>query len=280
MASLMANFLPFVIFQVKRFIENEFGSDVPIYDPKTKKIEYVQIDDLQMQFTDDVIKEKIENFIHGYSNRLAPFTVKVNGKDRMAKFKGRFTNEEDVKYGIDTGVNIDPNSSITTGELDRVITWCDIFFICTTEATKDKCVLITRYPIDSFYNQFPSFIVVSSTKETEPIYYNGEYYKYYPKIRSEDIGANTSNKFVDTLRMSNLMLGAIGGDYDGDQVSVKGVFTKEANEECARYINSKANIIGMDGKSVRGSSHESVQAIYSLTITIPEDRSKLKDPEF
>ena len=34
-------------------------------------------------------------------------------------------------------------------------------------------------------------------------------------IRQKDIGANTSNMFIDTLNISNLYLDGIGGDYDG-----------------------------------------------------------------
>ena len=37
-------------------------------------------------------------------------------------------------------------------------------------------------------------------------------YKYYPKIREEDLGTDTSNKFIDTLRISNTYLPGIGGD--------------------------------------------------------------------
>ena len=38
-----------------------------------------------------------------------------------------------------------------------------------------------------------------------------EFYKNYPYIRQEDIGVNTSNKFIDTLNISNLYLDGIGG---------------------------------------------------------------------
>ena len=36
-------------------------------------------------------------------------------------------------------------------------------------------------------------------------------YKNYPLIRQHDIGANTSNRFIDTLNISNLYLDGIGG---------------------------------------------------------------------
>ena len=59
--------------------------------------------------------------------------------------------------------------------------------MAAVESTKDKMVLITRYPIDCYLNQFPSKVIVSSTKETEPMYVNNTLYKSYPKIRQEDI---------------------------------------------------------------------------------------------
>ena len=92
--------------------------------------------------------------------------------------------------------------------------------MAAVESTKDKMVLLTRYPIDSYLNQFPTKVIVSSTKETESMLINNTLYKSYPKITQKDIGCNTSNLFIDTVNISNLMLGAIGGDYDGDQVTV------------------------------------------------------------
>jgi len=57
---------------------------------------------------------------------------------------------------------------------------------------------------------------------------------------------------------------------DGDQLSVKGVFTKEANEELIKYMNSKSNYIGFNGECIRTSSNEAIQAIYDLTKTLSD----------
>lgn len=51
-------------------------------------------------------------------------------------------------------------------------------------------------------------------KNTEAIYYGENYYKWYPKIREEDIGKDTSNMFIDTLNICNLILPIIVGDYE------------------------------------------------------------------
>ena len=42
---------------------------------------------------------------------------------------------------------------------------------------------------------------------------NSNFYKTYPRIHQEDIGTDTSNKFIDTLNISNLYLDGLGGDY-------------------------------------------------------------------
>ena len=122
------------------------------------------------------------------------------------------------------------------------------------------------------YNQFPTKINVASMVETEPVFYNGELYKRYPKITEDIIGTDTSNLFIDTLNISNVFLKRICGDYDGDQVSGKGVFTKEANDEIENFINSKSNYIGLNGKCSMVTTNESIQSMYILTKTLPDQK--------
>ena len=263
LASICANFFPYMIFHVRRFFENEFNSDeqIAVLDAKTKKVEYVQVEDPQIQFSDDRIKKEIERFMFGYSNRFIPIMVKTkDGKEYPMVFNGYKVDKEDLDKTLDPG-----NQSI----LQRDLTWCDVFYMAAVEATKDKMVLLTRYPIDCYLNQFPSKVIVSSTKETEPMMINNTLYKSYPKIRQEDIGSNTSNVFIDTVNICNLILQAIGGDYDGDQVTVKGIYSIEANAELEKHIKSKANYIMLGGENVRNCTNEAIQSLYNLTKVIP-----------
>ena len=148
------------------------------------------------------------------------------------------------------------------------------------EAVKDKAVLVTRFPIDSAYNQFPAKVRISTTKDVEPVMINSEFYRWYPKIREEDIGSNTSNTFIDTLNICNLMLKGIGGDYDGDSVSIKGCWLQESNAECDKYIKSKSNYINFSGTNIRQPSNEAIQSLYSLTKVLTVDEGKLTNPKF
>lgn len=252
--SAMTQFRDFVMFNVREFFENEFtGSSVyPVVD-KNGKEKYVSIQDPEIIFSDERIGKEMDRFLHGYNNRFIPVEVPVDGTKEVyyMKYKGRYTS---------------PSSTEEETQLvNRRLTWCDVFYIATVEATKDKHVLITRFPIDSFSNQFTTKVEVSSTRETEEVYYNNELYKWYPKIREEDIGTDTSNRFIDTLRFSNLYLASIGGDFDGDQCTCKGVYTREANDELEAFMNSKQNFVTYGGSPLKEPGSDSLQAMYALT---------------
>ena len=80
------------------------------------------------------------------------------------------------------------------------------------------------------------------------------------------------------MNLCNVYLNAIGGDYDGDTVTVKGVWTTEANAELNEELNSKKHYIGLTGKNIRVGSNEAIQALYSLTLLL--DDSKHEKPQF
>ena len=203
LASACVNFLPFVVYNVRRIFENEFSGDAVIpYIDKNKNVRYLHPKDYQTEFSDERIRKEIERFLHGFSNRFIPIEVPtIEGITVRLMFKGyNMTPEEFAK----TDVGKVPI-------MERDLTWCDIFYQAAVESVKGKHILITRYPIDTYFNQFPTKVRVSSTVKTEPMIVGNKAYKNYPYIRQEDIGTNTSNLFIDSLNISNLYLDGIGG---------------------------------------------------------------------
>jgi hypothetical protein len=260
MTSAAANFFPFVIFHMRRFFENEFIGDTkyPILD-KDGTIIYGEIEDYQIQFSDEVLKKELDRFIHGYSDRFRPVKVLciVKGKQEYLdlKWKG-FYKEPDVK----------------ALKNERPLTWCDVIYMACEEAVKDRMILITRYPIDTFYNEFATKIRLASTIETEEAVFDDVVYTHYPKIRKEDIGKDTSSSFIDTMNICNGYLDSIGGDYDGDMVTIKGVYTDEANAELKKQLASNIHFINLGGNPVISTSKESIQALYAMTLTLPDTK--------
>lgn len=274
LASICANLFPYMIFFIRRFFENEFGGSAayPYKDKKTKEIRMVKIKDPLEQFSDERIKHELKRFMKGYSNRFIPVTAETEeGITININFKGWNRKVEETS-----------KTNNSTSIYSRRLTWCDVIYMAAVEAAKDKVTIITRFPMDSYFNQFPTKIVVSSTKKTVPMYCDvygkNKFYPYYPSITEEEIGKNTSNKFIDTLNMSNLRLGIIGGDYDGDQVTNKTAYSIESNNELVNYMNSKANYVSLGGESVVSSGNEAIQSIYNLTLVLPD--IKLVNPIF
>ena len=272
LASACVNFLPFIMYHVRRFFENEFSGDsvIPVIN-NDNTVSYYHPKDYQIEFSDERIKKEIDRFCTGFSNRFIPISVPtIEGEEIYLRFKGRNVSAEDFAAGK---VDKFPIS-------DRDLTWCDVLYMAAVAATEDKHILITRYPIDSYFNQYPTKIRISSTTKTEPMVVRNKFYKNYPMIRQSDIGTNTSNRFIDTLNISNLYLDGIGGDYDGDQVTVKGVYSEEANAELDKQLESKSHYFNLGGKGVRTSDKEAMQSLYNLTLCLPDDESKMSDPKF
>lgn len=273
LASACTNFKLFVIYWIKRFFENELSAGMrhQIMD-RNGNVSYEEVKDPLITFSEENIEAQIKRFVHGYSNRFAPVEVPLmDGRISYMVFKGH-----QVK-----GVDVASKSAVGASPLiERRLTWCDVLYMAAEEASRDKAVLITRFPMDSAYNQFPTKVRISTIKDTENVFVNGTYYQFYPRIREKDIGSNTSRYFIDTFQMCNLYLKAIGGDYDGDQVSVKAAYSIEANEELIAYMNSKKNYLDLGGINMRVASNEAIQSLYSMTRILPESEKKLTNPVF
>lgn len=145
LASAIVNFKPFVVFCIKRFFDNEFGGGSAIATiDKDGKLVYRKVKDPQVSFSDDVIEGQLKKFVYGFSDRFNPVevtTIDDDGKEHKAflSFKGRNITAEQYERG-----DIEGNSSL----INRRLTWCDVLYMATCEAVSDKCVLITRYPIN------------------------------------------------------------------------------------------------------------------------------------
>lgn len=267
LAAVIATFRPFVQFHVRAYFENLFlGFEQFPVIKADGEVAYATPKDPLIEFSDERIKKEMERFIKAPNDRFVPIKLPIEQDDLgdvFLQFKCKYA--EGV---VDAPV------------YHRPLTWCDVFFIAAKEAVKGRMILITRYPVDTRYNEIATKCEVASTKETEQVYFNNQYYKYYPKIRSEDIGTDTNNRFSDALKMSNLYCPGLVADYDGDTVSIKGVYTDEANEELKKFANSKMNFINLGPNNMRASENDCIQSLYVITKILTADQNKLTDPQF
>lgn len=284
LAALCANFFPYLLYNIRQWFDNQFTnmkySQGIIMDKSKKEIIDIELEDWRLTFSDERIKKEIDRFMHGSSNRFVPIEVPLSKdsekklKDRKAYilFKGNKITSKDAveKLQKNEVINIESFPLET-----RPMTWCDIIYIALKEITKDKMTLITRFPVDSYWNQFPAKIKVLSTIKTEPMIIDGIFYKEYPLIRVEDMNKDTSSKFIDVALPNNVRLDSIGGDFDGDTISSKPPFSIEANEELYDVVNSKKHYISLDGMNAMNVTKEGLQSLYNLTLVLPEDEKSM-----
>ena len=272
LAAVAADFYPAMIFHMRKFFENEL-LNATSYETVVNGEPYtVKLNNPMMAFSDTVLKDQLKYFLHSYDNRFIPVILPTEEgyDDRIffMWFKGeRWLEPNEAREGVEQIVQ-------------RPLTWVDVIYIAAKKATEDKTISFTRFPYDSYFNTIYTGIEVASTKETEPLYVNGEFYKFYPKIRADEILKSTGQKFVDTMQVSNLYLKGMGADYDGDTGVMKGSFFKETNEELHKLADSKKNYINLGCENIRVSSNEAIQALYSFTKILESDTSKLTNPEF
>lgn len=272
LAAVVADFYPFMMYHMRKFFESELlnSSTYEAVDSSTGELIDIELEDPMIAFNDTELDKQLRNFIHSYDTRIIPVKLPVTNSEKLyfMTFKGeRWLEPKDAIEGVEP-------------VFVRPLTWVDVIYIAAKKSTEGKKISFTRFPYDSYFNTIYTGIEVSSTKETEPLYVNKEYYPFYPKIRNEDIMAPSGQKFVDVMRISNLYLQGMKADYDGDTGIMKGSFFKETNEELAGFVDSKANYIDAGCENIRVSSNEAVQAQYNFTKILDADVKKLTDPEF
>lgn len=271
LAAVTADFYPFMLFHIRKFFENEFlnTTSYDIVDINGNEVT-VELEDPMMAFNDDVIKDQLKKFVYSHDNRFIP--VELPTKDRSKTYYMSFKGKR-----WDTLKDVEDSSEPV---IHRPLTWVDIIYIAAIRSTDGKQMSFTRYPYDSYFNTIYTGIEVSSTKETEPIVLDGEFYRFYPKIRMEDIYSSSTQRFIDTMQISNLYLPGAGADYDGDMGQVKGSFFRETNEELKNFTNAKANFINMGCENIRVSEKEAIQSLYNMTLVLRQDKDSLTDPQF
>lgn len=277
LASVIVNYYPYILTYVRKFFEDEYlnNSIRTTIDPKTGKEIKVKLKDVRIAFPDDVLKEEMGRFVHGIANRFRPIELPTEDR-RYPTVKIRFLGRTITKEQLRDPSKITSDTNV--GIVDRHMTWCDLFYMAAVDIVKDKYTLITRYPIDTCYNQFPIGINVNSTIKTEPMLIDGKVYRWYPRIRESDIGKNTTQSFVDTCMVPNTSLEFLKGDYDGDTVTSKSLYSIEANNELKNQLNSKRHYISFGGVNIAKTTNEGMETMYNLTMNLKEDEKKFIDP--
>jgi len=247
LATICSNFFPLVIYGVREFFHNEFvySGKYGYIDDKTGEMKYTTLIDPESEFSDEYIIKMVKKFIFGTSTRFESIDIPKNADNLKLKLKisGRFGKE---------------NTSI-----QRDMTWTDILYIVCTDIIQDsKHVYSTRYPIEDNFGISPFKTAILTTKETTPAIIGDKVYKFYPVVKPD---TSSDRLFIDTLTPPLSYITGYGADFDGDMMSVLGVFTNEANADAERQTKDKKNILTLTNENIRIVQRDFVQTLYALT---------------
>ena len=250
-----STFYPFIEAWLTNFFTREIINDpnlITYYDTELKKDITAVLKNPDMEFSEKKIKKMINDYCLNPDNRFKILTVDVDrgGTTLKAvmKLKGK--------------IILDNN---TTEVLDRPLTITDILYLACVDVCEKRHVMISRYPVGTDKGIIFNKIRVQSTRYHIKLIFNGKEYPFYPlidfNIPTEKVGV----QFIDTLVYSNSHLDGMGADYDGDQVSVRGIWSDEANLECEEIMNTKMSALNITGKNSKVVAKEVFNSLFELT---------------
>lgn len=251
----------FVMRYCLQFFANNFRNvtEYPVYrlvGDEYKIVGSVPIEDQISRFSSKFLEKRINRFKNSHGTRFEVITLTTkDGKEIPLHLAGQFA----------------PTAprALQSTIINRPMTWTDLFYMAAEDTLGDKYVYITRYPVESHNHIFPSNVRVLSTIRTIPAYVNGTLYERYPYIDLSTPTERISSCFNDTITMSNLCIGAMGGDYDGDTTRSKICFSIEANAEAKEISESIRNFISPQGGLIRTLGNEMYLTFYNLTRNHP-----------
>ena len=283
-------FAPFIKYGIRKIVERRLsGRNVIVTKNEKGELERLELaTDFMDDFNSDNLDKLIELYDSSFDHRFD--ILKIRTKDGRKFPLLMITNEE--HHTLDKGM-VEDNDEAINGEMNgmnnitmeeavktertgkislHAATLTEIFYMAAYETCKDKTIYITRYPIEDQHNIYPSLFNIIPCINYKSRYVFNRFYPHFPVIpRDTKNQENLNYLFVDSLRVFPSYLKALGGDFDGDQVSIQGVFTEEANNAARKYITSNMNIMNASGGTMREFSEVCQIGNYMLTYRFPQE---------
>jgi DNA-directed RNA polymerase beta' subunit len=257
LAMALECFAPYIVYGLKKFVNQKIGGSNYIYKYENKEFKRIE---LASHWSEILLSENIKKMIKVYTDskerRLDTFLIETASGEKVPL--GYVTRHLEMSVGSVNNIEKGGEEGI------RPLTICEIMYIVALNTIKEKSILITRYPIEDYHSIYPSLMNIIPFDKTGKVEIDGEVYPRFPLIAEEDINdPSIGSKFIDTFRIFPSYSGFLLSDYDGDTVSIQGVFTKDSGAN--GLIFSKSNIVNIGGGTMHNISDITSHSIYALT---------------
>jgi hypothetical protein len=241
---LLIAFLPFVIYELTENVFARFrGGSLVVENIENNKIH--KIDEFQLeQFSSKNFEKLINIYTKSHEDRLSNIKViDVNGKEISAKV-----------------VDVLNQGNIKNNFVSNTLT--ELLYYACTKAIENKFVYLTRYPIEDYLNVIPLKPVILTVNTVLNLHLKevDTYYRNYPVIADKD-----NVQWIDSIQPHLAYLPQLGADFDGDTVSIRGIFSQEANLEADNLRFKTINLLNGEGTTSKNFSKEGTISLYKLT---------------
>jgi hypothetical protein len=252
---------PYIIRELKlwfeRIVFSKVDSGIPVMtrDGNGETISKLMYPiDPESTFTDQYFDKVLDSYIKNPASRFNK--VQFKSKDSNGKIRDNTSLYLTGKRGY-------KDSDHQGADYIKEITWTDLLYIIACDVVENKYVMLTRYPdMGTFFNK----ITVVSTIKHEKFTLNGKVYPMFPVVDQNISHDDMSGIFIDTVSFSNSYCSDMVADYDGDQITIKIIWSQEANAEAEKFLYSKQNILDSTAsRNKRTIESEAAQTIYVLT---------------
>ena len=252
-------FAPYIAHGVKNIVEQAMsGSKFINVIENGKTTRKALADHWEEAISSNYIYKLIEIYYNSREHRLDPYTVECADGTKVPLYY--LSSDYDL---LGAGKEIDPSVLLSSIKFEP-LNLTQLFYMAAMQTIQEKVVLITRYPIEDYHNIYPSRFNIMPCTKTVTKTIDGVLYPRWPDLSGATIN-NADKFFVDTLRIFPTYLKALGGDFDGDMVSVQGLFAEESVNEGIAYTHSVTNVVSIEGGTMRTILDLSQHTLFGLT---------------
>lgn len=165
----------------------------------------------------------------------------------------------------DTGssVTLYTNSNEYPQDLDlsklRPITYAELFYIAIYDIRKKYPAFITRYPVTGQGSIYPSTLYVKTTTTARTINFT------FNNVTKEMVEYPVIDTlFVESMSVNINHLKNLGGDFDGDVLSLVVLYTEESIREIDKYLNSKEGYLTQAGDLIDSNADDNIDIVMSV----------------
>jgi hypothetical protein len=234
--------------------KTEAASQVALSDPKTGKLVYTSLSPATRDaWTSSDSLDKLINRFRNTDLRHKPVLITDTENKQYA-----LTLVYDDGDTIALCRSIDDLEARWPRKVDkaklRPITYIEMFYLIAEVIAIGKHGLVTRYPVIEQGSAYVAELHVVSTTPARSVELldllspgrDTMTLRQYPVLGST---------YMDAMMVHPSKLAALGGDHDGDKVSLEIVWSRDGNEECAEYLSSTKSVINTDLRFITGGSN-------------------------